>query len=179
VNSILVRPNQGDYQKEQTPPTVLLSCTLLLLLMATGACTTLPDVRILVADSRASMTSVPVSNGEGKLSSQETEAVLERLRSGSNPAEILKGNLITMAAAGAGPLITGNRASLLVDGGRAGGEQPARLRKQDNLRHVCLCDHARETLNSSYSLVFRTGHPLVAGLRGRRQAGGRRTYHPS
>jgi cardiolipin synthase A/B len=69
-----------------------------------------------MADSRTSMASVPVSNNEGRLSSQQSEATLERLRSGSNPADILKGNLTTMAAAGAGPLITGNRVSLLVDG---------------------------------------------------------------
>ena len=97
-------------------PSFLLSCAVLWLLFVTGACSTLPDVRALVADSGTLTTSVPVLSSEGRLVPNESEAVLEHLRAGLNPADILKGNLVTMAAAGAGPLITGNRVFLLVDG---------------------------------------------------------------
>jgi cardiolipin synthase A/B len=93
------------------------SCLVLsLLLLFSGACSTLPDVRALISDSGQRATPVTILGAGGRLSPEEGEAVLKLLRLGSNPTDLLDGNLSTMAAAGAGPLVTGNQVSLLIDG---------------------------------------------------------------
>jgi cardiolipin synthase A/B len=89
---------------------------ILLLLLGAAACSTLPDVGSFIGDPALSTRPLTILGPDGTLSRDESDSVLKCLRLGANPGDILDGNLATMAAAGARPLVMGNRASLLVDG---------------------------------------------------------------
>jgi cardiolipin synthase A/B len=89
---------------------------ILWLLLTAAACSTLPDVRSFIGDPTLSTMPLTILGPDGTLSRDEIDSVLKRLRLETNPKDIIDGNLTTMAAAGARPLVVGNRASLLVDG---------------------------------------------------------------
>ncbi len=87
-----------------------------LLFLYLGGCATFPDVPMLVDSFEADDDSLRIIGPEGRLPKTESEALLNRLKTDSTPADILEHHLAFMEAVTGKPLIAGNKVTLLGNG---------------------------------------------------------------
>jgi len=108
-------PRDGTSGPSLGVSTKLVTSALLLLLI--GACAAPPDVDDLIAEAAVSKPDPTVVGARGPLSAEQSKAVIVKLEQQSKDATVLERHLALEAALDDAPLVTGNKVTLLRDGG--------------------------------------------------------------
>jgi cardiolipin synthase A/B len=94
----------------------LLSIALLAPLLICSNCSSLPRVSTVIDETPAGQESPEIRSAKGFLSSQQSRALMERLKRTVDPTDLLERQIDVMESVSGSPLIKGNRVTLLIDG---------------------------------------------------------------
>lgn len=98
-----------------TPPKFFLLFLCLFSLFTLGACASLPKVEEVQAPSQTK-TPPTIVGPQGELSPKKSQALMKRLERKAGVTDILQQDITLMESIGGGPLVIGNKATLLIDG---------------------------------------------------------------
>ncbi len=85
-------------------------------LLCLFSCASLPTVKEMVREPVDTRKPPKMVGARGSLSPRQSRAIIERLRKQVGPKDILKSYVALMEAIGGGPLVAGNKVTLLIDG---------------------------------------------------------------
>ncbi len=89
---------------------------LILFMLLFSNCASLPDIREVSEDSGSKPKTPEIVGSHGKMSSEKSKAIFDRLKRQAGPTEVLERNIALIQAISGNPLVAGNQATLLIDG---------------------------------------------------------------
>jgi cardiolipin synthase len=82
----------------------------------TNGCATLPDASEVIEEAPSSQPSQQIVSSKGRISSQKSQEIMERLKRSVNPTDVLERHTAVVESVTESPLTKGNKVTLLSDG---------------------------------------------------------------
>lgn len=95
---------------------VFIAILLFSLLILNSGCTTLPNVETVIDETPSAQKPRQIVSAKGVLSSQQSQAIMERLQRSVDPTDILERHTAVVESITESPLTKGNKVTLLADG---------------------------------------------------------------
>jgi cardiolipin synthase A/B len=95
---------------------IILSCAMALIAVVSSGCATLPNVSEIVEDVPVGAQPPEIVSARGPLTPAASKAIIRKIKRYSGVSDILERQTLALEAASGRPLISGNKATLLVDG---------------------------------------------------------------